>query len=74
MTAEARPHRDTDRDVVVSVQDGNYRMVEVARVTPPADAGPARSVTVVFDCKAPTGRHQPASIRVDYAAPEDPRP
>lgn len=66
----ARPHTDTDRDVVVSVQDGNYRLVEVARVTPPADAGPAQSVTVAFE----TG-HRPASVRVDYWCPtEEGRP
>lgn len=55
----------TARDVVVSVQDGNYKMAEVARVSPPEDAGPAQAVTITFV----GGSHRPTSIRVEYWRP-----
>jgi hypothetical protein len=58
-----------ERDVIVSVQDGNYRMVEVARVTPPDDAGPITSVSVTFGRGATP--YRPTSIHVTYGAASD---
>lgn len=66
MTAQARPHTDTDRDIVVSVQDGNYRLVEVARVTPPVGAPGPRRVTVKFDRDATGQAQRPALLTIEF--------
>lgn len=55
------------RDFVVDVPDGNYKMMEVARITPPEDAGPPKSITIEFERS--TAPYRPTSIRVDYWGP-----
>lgn len=53
--------------IVVFAQDGNYRMVEVARIEAPEDAGAPASVTATFDKALAGGR--PTSVRVEYHRP-----